>query len=191
MHIHTITLTDKLLRWGQIDYKRRFSVFGESLRSYLLFACHWCRLYNMLWLIVLLVGIPCLLIWDYLIRKKRNDMLNYMGGPPTLPFLGSVHLYRGLDGEREFFNSKTTNWCICTVCCNTINILIAGVMDYALANCAKYGKMYRIWILNQLAVFSTDPRDVEIILSSTQQIKKNSLYNLMLPWLGTGPHERR
>ncbi|KAM8719126.1 hypothetical protein ACLKA7_011782 [Drosophila subpalustris] len=114
----------------------------------------------MIWLTVLLIGIPCLLLWDYLIRKRRNDMLHYMRGPPTLPFLGSVHLYRGLDGER--------------------------VMDYALANCEKYGKMYRVWILNQLAVFSTDPRDVEVILSSTQQIKKNSLYNLMVPWLGTG-----
>ncbi|XP_034477492.1 cytochrome P450 4d2 [Drosophila innubila] len=114
----------------------------------------------MLWLTVLLIGIPCLLLWDYLIRKRRNDMLNYMRGPLTLPFLGSVHLHRGLDGER--------------------------VMDYALANCAKYGKMYRIWILNQLTIFCTDPRDIEIILSSTQHIKKNSLYNLMLPWLGTG-----
>jgi len=59
-------------------------------------------------------------------------------------------------------------------------------MNYALENCEKYGSMYRVWILNQLAVFSIDPRDVEVILSSTQQITKNNLYNLMLPWLGTG-----
>ncbi|KAH8411531.1 hypothetical protein KR215_006200 [Drosophila sulfurigaster] len=114
----------------------------------------------MLWLMLLLFGIPCLLLSDYLIRKRRNDMLHYMRGPPALPFLGNVLLYRGLDGER--------------------------VMDYAVANCQKYGNMYRVWILNQLAVFSTDPRDVEVILSSPQHITKNSLYNLMLPWLGTG-----
>lgn len=114
----------------------------------------------MLWLTVLLIGIPCLLLWDYLIRKRRNDVLQHMPGPPALPFLGNVLLYRGLDGER--------------------------IMNYALENCEKYGSMYRVWILNQLAVFSIDPRDVEVILSSTQQITKNNLYNLMLPWLGTG-----
>ncbi|KAH8387442.1 hypothetical protein KR093_007117, partial [Drosophila rubida] len=114
----------------------------------------------MLLLMVLLFGIPCLLLWDYLKRKRRNDMIHYMSGPPALPVLGNILLYRGLDGEL--------------------------IMDYALANCRKYGKMYRVWILNQLAVFSTDPRDVEVILSSSQHITKNNLYNLMLPWLGTG-----
>ncbi|KAH8304710.1 hypothetical protein KR044_005888 [Drosophila immigrans] len=132
----------------------------------------------MFWLMVLLFGIPCLLLLDFLIRKQRNDMIHYLRGPPALPFLGSVHLYRGLNSERECEHNKTTF--------NSYLMFVAGVMDYAVDNCRKYGNTFRVWILNQLTIFSTDPSDVEVILSSPQHITKNNLYNLMLPWLGTG-----
>lgn len=53
-------------------------------------------------LLLLLVAFATLLVWDYFWRKRRNDMLHYMPGPPPLPLLGNVLMYRGLDAEREF-----------------------------------------------------------------------------------------
>ncbi|XP_017852670.1 cytochrome P450 4d2 isoform X1 [Drosophila busckii] len=114
----------------------------------------------MLGLALLLIGVTSLLLWDYLARKRRNDMLHYMPGPPALPLLGNVLMYRGLSGER--------------------------IMDFVRYNCKRYGTIYRVWVLNQLAVFSTDPADIEVILSSPQHITKNNLYNLLQSWLGTG-----
>ncbi|KAH8416603.1 hypothetical protein KR222_010998 [Zaprionus bogoriensis] len=115
----------------------------------------------MLWATLLLIAtIACLLLWDYLRRKQRNDALHYMPGPPALPILGNVLQYRGIGSEQ--------------------------IISFALENCRKYGRMYRVWIFNQLAVFSCDPRDVEVVLSSTEHIAKNNLYDIMLPWLGTG-----
>ncbi|XP_059617474.1 cytochrome P450 4d2-like isoform X2 [Phlebotomus argentipes] len=37
-----------------------------------------------------------------------------------------------------------------------------------------------------VAFFSTDPKDLEVMLSSTKHITKNNLYNFLKPWLGTG-----
>uniref|UniRef100_A0A1B0FY47 Uncharacterized protein n=1 Tax=Phlebotomus papatasi TaxID=29031 RepID=A0A1B0FY47_PHLPP len=37
-----------------------------------------------------------------------------------------------------------------------------------------------------VSFFSTDPKDLEVILSSTKHITKNNLYNFLKPWLGTG-----
>lgn len=48
-----------------------------------------------------LAAFAALLLWDYLWRKRRNDMLHYMPGPRPLPLLGNVLMYRGLDAERE------------------------------------------------------------------------------------------
>lgn len=50
-----------------------------------------------------------------------------------------------------------------------------------------YGKLFRVWIgPYQVSFFSTDPKDLEVILSSTKHITKNNLYNFLKPWLGTG-----
>lgn len=59
-------------------------------------------------------------------------------------------------------------------------------MKFINNNSKKYGGMYRVWILQQLAVFSSDPQDLEVILSSPQHITKNNLYELLHQWLGTG-----
>ncbi|EDW86242.1 uncharacterized protein Dwil_GK16039 [Drosophila willistoni] len=111
-------------------------------------------------LFLVVSAIATLFLWDYLTRKRRNDMLHYMPGPPALPLLGNVLMYRGLKAEQ--------------------------LMDFIQKNRDLYGTMYRVWVLKQLAVFSTDPRDIEIILSSPQHITKNNLYELLHCWLGTG-----
>ncbi|XP_017473108.1 PREDICTED: cytochrome P450 4d2-like isoform X2 [Rhagoletis zephyria] len=59
-------------------------------------------------------------------------------------------------------------------------------MSFIASNREKYGPLYRVWLLNQLGVFSCDPADVEVILSSPHYITKNNLYDLLQVWLGTG-----
>uniref|UniRef100_A0A1I8Q941 Cytochrome P450 n=2 Tax=Stomoxys calcitrans TaxID=35570 RepID=A0A1I8Q941_STOCA len=107
-----------------------------------------------------IVFVTLLLLWDYLSKKRRNDMLSYMDGPKPLPIVGNALAYRGQNPEE--------------------------IMNFITNNSKKYGGMYRVWILQQLAVFSSDPRDIEVILSSPQHITKNNLYELLHSWLGTG-----
>lgn len=59
-------------------------------------------------------------------------------------------------------------------------------MEFKFENSRKYGGIYRVWILQQLAVFSSDPRDLEVVFSSPHLITKNNLYELLTDWLGTG-----
>lgn len=57
-------------------------------------------------------------------------------------------------------------------------------------NTYKYSLLYhtvcRVWIGPKLLTFLTDPRDVELILSSHVHIDKASEYSFFKPWLGDG-----
>ncbi|XP_055923179.1 cytochrome P450 4d2-like [Eupeodes corollae] len=109
-------------------------------------------------LVVLLITI--LFVYDYLSKKRVNDVLSYMPGPKSLPLVGNILSYVGRTPE-DIFN------------------LIAS-------NRQKYGPMYRVWIFNRPAVFCADPKDVEVILNSSKHITKNSLYDMLVGWLGYG-----
>lgn len=101
-----------------------------------------------------------ILLWDYLYKKRCNDILHDMPGPRTLPIFGNALMYRGQNQEE--------------------------IINFIKKNSREYGPLYRVWVLNQLAIFSCDPKDYEVILSSPQYITKNSLYDLLYNWLGTG-----
>lgn len=49
-----------------------------------------------------------------------------------------------------------------------------------------YGPVVRAWLGYYLAVFLTDPRDVEVILGSQVHIEKSDEYRFFKPWLGNG-----
>lgn len=50
----------------------------------------------------------------------------------------------------------------------------------------KHGRFFRVWMMNDLMISVLDPKDVEIILSSTKHITKADDYDFMKPWLGEG-----
>lgn len=50
----------------------------------------------------------------------------------------------------------------------------------------EFGKTAKVWAGPRLLVFLTDPRDVEIILSSHVHIDKSPEYRFFKPWLGDG-----
>lgn len=108
---------------------------------------------------VILVVTVALLV-DYAVKKRRKDLIKNIPGPDTLPLFGNALMYAGKNVE--------------------------SIMPFMFVNRKKYGPFYRVWIFNQLALFSSDPKDVEVILSSQKLITKNRLYDLLLPWLGTG-----
>lgn len=108
----------------------------------------------------LILVLTVALLADYAVKKRRNDIVKDLPGPDTLPIFGNALMYYGKSLE--------------------------SIMGFIQANREKYGPLYRVWIFNQLAIFSSDPRDVEVVLSSQKLITKNRLYDLLLPWLGTG-----
>uniref|UniRef100_A0A1B0GJB1 Cytochrome n=2 Tax=Lutzomyia longipalpis TaxID=7200 RepID=A0A1B0GJB1_LUTLO len=92
---------------------------------------------------------------------RRYELIKKFPGPPTLPLIGNAHMY---------MNKKPED-----------------VLDFVQGMIWKYGNLFRVWIgPYQVAFFSTDPKDLEVVLSSTKHITKNNLYNFLKPWLGTG-----
>lgn len=50
----------------------------------------------------------------------------------------------------------------------------------------EYGTILKLWLGPKLVVFISDPRDIEIILSSHVHIDKAAEYSFFKPWLGDG-----
>lgn len=48
------------------------------------------------------------------------------------------------------------------------------------------GRFFKLWMMDILMVMVFDPKDVEVILSSTKLITKADDYDFMKPWLGEG-----
>ncbi|XP_059617472.1 cytochrome P450 4d2-like isoform X1 [Phlebotomus argentipes] len=92
---------------------------------------------------------------------RRYELVRKFPGPPTVPLFGNALMY---------FNKKPED-----------------VLNFVQSMINVYGKLFRVWIgPYQVAFFSTDPKDLEVMLSSTKHITKNNLYNFLKPWLGTG-----
>uniref|UniRef100_A0A2M4ASZ7 Putative cytochrome n=1 Tax=Anopheles triannulatus TaxID=58253 RepID=A0A2M4ASZ7_9DIPT len=50
----------------------------------------------------------------------------------------------------------------------------------------EYGQCFRLWLGTQLVIVSTDPKDIEVLLSSPKYINKSGEYAFIKPWLGDG-----
>lgn len=48
------------------------------------------------------------------------------------------------------------------------------------------GRYYRIWLGPYLYLVISDPRDNEVVLSSTTLIEKLDAYDYFIPWIGRG-----
>uniref|UniRef100_A0A1A9W294 Cytochrome P450 n=1 Tax=Glossina brevipalpis TaxID=37001 RepID=A0A1A9W294_9MUSC len=107
----------------------------------------------------LLIG---LIIWDYYYKKERDDILkkSNITGPNLLPLIGNALQLRNVTTENLF--------------------------EYALDRKRKYGKIHRLWILNNLDIVIMNAKHCEAILSSQQIIKKGIHYEILVDWLGHG-----
>ncbi|XP_017774205.1 PREDICTED: cytochrome P450 4C1-like [Nicrophorus vespilloides] len=116
---------------------------------------------NMLHALALLVAALLAVVFYIQLKKnaKINKYLEHIPGPKPLPIVG-----------------------------NSYNIIRnpKGVLLYFAENVKKYGTVSRYWIGRTLYVFLNDPRDFEILLKDTKNIRKSRTYDFIIPWLGTG-----
>nr|AID61409.1 cytochrome P450 [Calliphora stygia] len=116
-----------------------------------------------MWLFIVGVLIVCALIWDYLFKRRRYEILknSRIPGPfYTWPLIGDV---------------------LETVGSDTLNVFAIferlGV---------RFGKVFRLWIFQRLVLVVRDPKYFEVILSSQHLIKKPFIYDMFSCWLGDG-----
>ncbi|XP_050537406.1 cytochrome P450 4C1-like isoform X3 [Daktulosphaira vitifoliae] len=62
----------------------------------------------------------------------------------------------------------------------------SGLMSFFLNAEKKYGRIYHFNLMGRSYVAISDPKDLKIVLSSTQHISKGPEYNMMRPWVHDG-----
>lgn len=106
--------------------------------------------------------IPTLLLWFVYYRMTRRrlyELAEKLPGPAGLPLLGNAMEFTG-EPHRLFQQIYTRSF--------------------------EYENVVKLWIGPRLIVFLTDPRDIELILSSHVHIDKAPEYRFFKPWLGNG-----
>ncbi|XP_046992824.1 cytochrome P450 4g15 [Schistocerca americana] len=108
---------------------------------------------------LLLPAVVLYFIYYRLQRRRMYELADKIPGPPGLPVLGNALSFIGKN--EEIFERVYT-------------------MSF------EFGSVVKTWIGPKLLVFLTDPRDVELILSSNVYIDKSTEYRFFKPWLGEG-----
>ena len=60
------------------------------------------------------------------------------------------------------------------------------LLEHSIKSRELYGSLYKVWLFNRLVIFCSDPKYLEIIMSSPKYINKGKLYDLLQVWLGDG-----
>uniref|UniRef100_A0A182KHA4 Uncharacterized protein n=1 Tax=Anopheles christyi TaxID=43041 RepID=A0A182KHA4_9DIPT len=99
----------------------------------------------------------------YVYVERFSKILKHsgkLGGPPAYPLIGNGLLFAGKT-PAEFLQ--------------TVGRLIQ-----------QYGKCFRVWLGTQMLIVITEPKDIEVLLSSNKYIDKSIEYDFIRPWLGEG-----
>ncbi|XP_035900601.1 cytochrome P450 4d1-like [Anopheles stephensi] len=99
----------------------------------------------------------------YVYVEKFSKILKHsgkLGGPRAYPLIGNGLLFAGKT-PAEFLQ--------------TVGRLIQ-----------QYGKCFRVWLGTQMLIVITEPKDIEVLLSSNKYIDKSIEYDFIRPWLGEG-----
>lgn len=106
--------------------------------------------------------IPAVVLYIIYFRISRRHLVELgekLPGPPAWPIIGNAH---------ELLGSSD------------------AIFQKVYEKSYEYNNVVRLWIGPKLVVFLTDPRDVEVILSSHVYIDKSAEYRFFKPWLGNG-----
>uniref|UniRef100_A0A182VX83 Uncharacterized protein n=1 Tax=Anopheles minimus TaxID=112268 RepID=A0A182VX83_9DIPT len=110
--------------------------------------------------LILLALLVVILTINYLLVRQNLKYGKNIPGPLPLPVVGCFYLY--------------------------INLKPEDIIDFVSDLRNKYGNLFRVWIGNRLALFCTNVKFNETVLSSQKQIRKSELYKFLIPWLGDG-----
>ncbi|XP_076642431.1 cytochrome P450 4g15 [Halictus rubicundus] len=108
---------------------------------------------------LLIPAVVLYLIYFRISRRHLVELGEKLPGPPALPILGNA---------LEFLGSSD------------------AIFNKVYSKSFEYNDVVRLWLGPKLVVFLTDPRDVEVILSSNVYIDKSAEYRFFKPWLGNG-----
>nr|CAD7408982.1 unnamed protein product [Timema poppensis] len=109
--------------------------------------------------LLLLPAVILFVVYYYLQRRKLVRLAEKLPGPKGYPIIGN--LIELLGKPDQVYNTMS-------------------------AHSDKYNTVMRVWAGPKLMVFLSDPRDVELILSSSVYINKSTEYKFFKPWLGEG-----
>ncbi|XP_076278079.1 cytochrome P450 4g15 [Lasioglossum baleicum] len=108
---------------------------------------------------LLIPAVVLYLIYFRISRRHMIDLGEKLPGPPALPLVGNA---------LELFGSPD------------------AIFQKVYEKSHEFKSVVRLWFGPKLVVFLTDPRDVEVILSSHVYIDKSAEYRFFKPWLGNG-----
>lgn len=109
---------------------------------------------------ILLLSIFILLVYNYYVHHGKNGrLINLIPGPPGQPIFGNI---------LQFHVSSENQW---------------KILHYF---SKAYYPISKFWSFFTPVILIYHPDDVETILSSTKHIEKSRLYDILLPWFGTG-----
>ncbi|XP_055380783.1 cytochrome P450 4e3-like [Condylostylus longicornis] len=119
----------------------------------------------MLFYLLLIVLLALYCFYNYNIRWKYIDKIQ---GPTALPIIGNIHQI-GFNPIGKQFK------------------VLYKYLKFFMKLSIKYKQeTFRIWIGSKPFIIVTDPKDMEVILSSNTLFKKATMYRLLFPWLGDG-----
>ncbi|XP_055642735.1 cytochrome P450 4d2-like [Toxorhynchites rutilus septentrionalis] len=107
-----------------------------------------------------LIAVFIVLAVNYWLVRRNLKYGHQWPGPTAFPLIGCYYIY---------FNKSPED-----------------VVEFITTLHRKYGKMFCVWIGTRLALFCTNTRDTETVLSSQKLIRKSELYKFLVPWLGNG-----
>ncbi|XP_059222356.1 cytochrome P450 4d2 [Stomoxys calcitrans] len=135
-------------------------------------------------LVAILSFFAILIIVDYVWKRKTNQLLKNIPGPLDLPILGSawLHLSAKPDGS-------AAHCILYSLEPSELNVNIfdfTELLKLAYYVTTNYGRVVKSWVLHIHALFVSDPKYIQAILSHPTEIKKNRMYSLLDKWLGEG-----
>uniref|UniRef100_A0A182MM45 Cytochrome P450 n=1 Tax=Anopheles culicifacies TaxID=139723 RepID=A0A182MM45_9DIPT len=99
----------------------------------------------------------------YVYVEKFSKILKHsgkLGGPTAYPLIGNGLIFAG----------QTP----------------AGFLQTVGRLIQQYGRCFRVWLGTQMLIVITEPKDIEVLLSSNKYIDKSIEYDFIRPWLGEG-----
>lgn len=114
----------------------------------------------MLIFFLVLATLVVLIIWHYFENREMYQLIAKLPGPKGFPLFG--------------------------IAIDVLNLSQVDAFQYMFNLAKKYGPFFSVQVGPLCAVLLSDPRDVEIVLSSRKFIEKSDEYKPFDEWLGTG-----